>query len=252
MNSKEIISSGLLEAYFTSEVTEQEKNEVETALKNDYAVREAFLEIEKTIERIAFLQAEKPSGYVKQSLLNSLVNDDRRVTTHRSTYAVAASFVLAILSLVSSFYFWNQWQNTEQTLLAENMAIASAYTEVSSELNGVREDLQVLINPAFVRIVMNGTENAPDAKAVVYWNPSRREVFLNSATLPALSADEQYQLWALIDGNPVDAGVFDANQLDFQQMKSINTADAFAVTIEPRGGSEAPTLSKLQVLGETS
>jgi anti-sigma-K factor RskA len=65
-----------------------------------------------------------------------------------------------------------------------------------------------------------------------------------------LSAEQQYQLWALVDGVSIDAGVFDASRGTFQIMKAIAEADAFAVTIEQTGGAESPTLSTMQVYGE--
>jgi anti-sigma-K factor RskA len=58
-------------------------------------------------------------------------------------------------------------------------------------------------------------------------------------------------LWALVDGKPVDLGVFDADDtlIGLKAMKSIGVLQTFAVTLEPRGGSVAPTLEKLMVLG---
>ncbi|MFT6883546.1 MAG: anti-sigma-K factor RskA, partial [Marinoscillum sp.] len=77
------------------------------------------------------------------------------------------------------------------------------------------------------------------------------EIYLNSANLPELSGNQQYQLWALVDGKPIDAGVFDADGGQFQIMKGVARADAFAVTIEQSGGADSPTLSTMQVYGET-
>jgi anti-sigma-K factor RskA len=65
-----------------------------------------------------------------------------------------------------------------------------------------------------------------------------------------LAQENQYQLWAIIDGKPVDAGVFDGNLAGLVKMKEIPSgAKTFAVTIEPRGGNASPTLEKMQVVG---
>jgi anti-sigma-K factor RskA len=63
--------------------------------------------------------------------------------------------------------------------------------------------------------------------------------------------DHQYQLWALVDGKPVDLGVFDMRdgEVGLKNMKPIGVAQTFAVTLEPRGGSVSPTLEKLMVIG---
>ena len=69
--------------------------------------------------------------------------------------------------------------------------------------------------------------------------------------MPVTDAEHQYQLWALVDGVPVDLGVFDAegNGIGFKDMKSIGKAQAFAVTLEPKGGSKNPTLDQMVVMG---
>jgi len=95
-----------------------------------------------------------------------------------------------------------------------------------------------------------GTPNAPQSMAYVYWNESSKEVYLSIQSLKQLSKDNQYQLWAIIDGKPVDAGVFDGDVAGLLKMKDIASgAAAFAVTIEPRGGKTTPTLETMQVMG---
>jgi len=86
--------------------------------------------------------------------------------------------------------------------------------------------------------------------AYVYWNGSTQEVYLDIQNMKELAQENQYQLWAIIDGKPVDAGVFDGNLTGLVKMKGIGTgAAAFAVTIEPRGGKASPTLETMQVVG---
>jgi anti-sigma-K factor RskA len=71
--------------------------------------------------------------------------------------------------------------------------------------------------------------------------------------MPQLPNDQQYQLWALIDGKPNDLGVFDAtNDRLILKMKDTKRAQAFAITIEKRGGSPSPTLEKMQAMGKAT
>jgi anti-sigma-K factor RskA len=60
---------------------------------------------------------------------------------------------------------------------------------------------------------MKGTPNAPGALASVYWNESKNEGYLSIQDLKQLAQENQYQLWAIIEGKPVDAGVFEPNFL---------------------------------------
>ena len=77
---------------------------------------------------------------------------------------------------------------------------------------------------------------------------------LNVDNLPMPPSDKQYQLWALKDGKPIDAGVFDmkpGTDGDMHMMPvTIAEADAFAVTLEKKGGSPTPTLTQLYVMGK--
>jgi anti-sigma-K factor RskA len=74
---------------------------------------------------------------------------------------------------------------------------------------------------------------------------------LQNMDMPLNDTNHQYQLWALVNGKPVDLGVFDAETklIGLQQMKNIATAQTFAVTLEPRGGSINPTMAQLIAVG---
>jgi anti-sigma-K factor RskA len=71
--------------------------------------------------------------------------------------------------------------------------------------------------------------------------------------LPQPATDKQYQLWALMDGQPIDLGFI---ELDVQQkrllvkMKNVQNAQAFAITLEQRGrpNPEKPG-GKIHVMG---
>jgi anti-sigma-K factor RskA len=135
-------------------------------------------------------------------------------------------------------------------LIAQNQQIAQDYDRVNQQLDKIEEDKKIIDNPAFKRVVLKGTENAPTALAYVYWNAQTNEVFLSIQNMQALGQGNQYQLWAIADGGPVDAGVFDADSTGLIKMKAMDKAGAFAVTIEPHGGKASPTLETMQVLGE--
>jgi anti-sigma-K factor RskA len=67
--------------------------------------------------------------------------------------------------------------------------------------------------------------------------------------LPPPPDDHDYQVWAIVDGTPVDLGVLDS-QLGIHRMRSIADATAFTVTIETLGGNPVPNLDRMVLLGE--
>lgn len=257
MDKEQLLSEGYLEAYLTEDLSPAEIQEVEQSVANDREVRIEFHRVQKTLELLAFHFGVAPSQAVKRSLMEdaSVVKDLAPPMGKGWNMMMAASVTLALLSAISAFYFWGKWQSANEQMtemLAQNILMAENVTRTSQELDEVKSNLSVLISPEFSRIVLNGTANAPDAKAVIYWNASEQEVFLNAYSLAELPEGKQYQLWALVDGQPIDAGVFDPTGDTFRKMKLIAKADAFAVTIEQTGGSATPALETLQVVGAVS
>lgn len=75
-----------------------------------------------------------------------------------------------------------------------------------------------------VRMVMSASEDA----AVVF-----------AKDLPVPDDDQVYQVWMIADGAPRSEGTF--TRSGSMYMKGLSQADALAITIEPKGGSDAPT-----------
>lgn len=264
MNLEEYISSGVLEAYAAGLLAENERKEVEQNLLVYPALKIELDQIEATQELLLMKTAVQPNAHVKTQLFKALdQQDDKNVIPLKLTsnsmrflqFAVAASLSLAIISSFIAYNYYNKWRTTVVSLnelTSRNQQIAEDYNTVNNRITEIETDLRVMNSPDFKRVVMKGTANAPQALAAVYWNESSNEVYLSLQNMRELSKENQYQLWAIIDGKPVDAGVFDGNLAGLVKMKKIGQgAAAFAVTIEPKGGKSSPTLETMQVLGNT-
>ena len=78
------------------------------------------------------------------------------------------------------------------------------------------------------------------------------EVYVDPTNMPTAPAGKQYQLWAFVDGKPVDAGMItskDGKKYKIQKMKTFGKAQAFAITLETEGGNPQPKGS-VYVLGK--
>ncbi|MCB0639584.1 MAG: anti-sigma factor, partial [Lewinella sp.] len=165
------------------------------------------------------------------------------------------AILMAVLAAAAAFWFWRQneaSQGTSEQLRTVLAEVQDNCDEQAARLEAAEQQLGILRNPAFRPIIMAGTELAPTATATVYYNPEARQAYLDAGTLPATPSDKQYQLWAIVDGTPVSIGVFDAlGQLaTWQEVNFADNPQLFAVTLEPRGGSESPTLDAMYVAGE--
>jgi anti-sigma-K factor RskA len=260
VNIQEYISTGILEAYAMGELSEQERMEVEKNLQQYPALRDELAKIEETVEKVLMQTAVKPRAEVKAKLFEKINEKaETKVVPMRSNsftgwrYATAASIAIALLSSYLAYNYWGKWKKSESNLtelIAQNQRIAQDYNNVNLRLDKMEMELKVTNNPDFTRVLMKGTPNAPQSLASVYWNAQTKEVYLSIQNMKELSKENQYQLWAIIDGKPVDCGVFDATLAGLLKMKeAFSSPTTFAVTIEPRGGKASPTLETMQVAG---
>lgn len=262
MNVADYISSGILEAYVLGELSTAQCREVEEMARLHSEVKEEIALIEKSFESLAQATAIQTPPELKSQVLSQIDSEgadiipmERSRSIDFLRYAAAASLVVALGAVMVAYNYWSKWKSAEEKLsdlIVQNQQFADNYNQVNQRLDNIRASVAIMNSSAYERVVMAATENAPGSQATVYWNLSTQEVYLSIQNLKELSQEQQYQLWAIIDGKPVDAGVFDAGGCDMLlAMKNIGSgAAAFAVTVEPRGGSENPSLETMQVVGE--
>jgi len=168
-------------------------------------------------------------------------------------WMAAASVTLFVVASSVAVVFYNRWRVAERELIAlseRNQSIAENFNRVNQQVGELYSELAIVNDESFQKVSMKGTANAPEAAATVYWNAKTNELYLRVQNMSGLPAEKQYQLWAIINGKPVDAGVFDAESAGLLKMKAISAgATTFAVTIEPRGGKASPSLETMQVAG---
>ena len=262
MNIKDYISSGILEAYVLGDLSPMEMAEVERNLIQFPELKQELEKVEAAQEQLLIATAITPPEAVKQSLFAKIARQSKgkvvqmqpSETVTRWKLGVAASVSIAIIASVLAYNYWYKWKNASGELAsikALNQRVAEDYNRVNQRLDALAGDIKVMDNPDFKRVVMRGTPNAPEALASVYWNANSQEVYLRIQNMKELAENNQYQLWAIIDGKPVDAGVFDPDEAGLLKMKDIAAgATNFAVTIEPRGGKATPSLETMQAIGE--
>jgi anti-sigma-K factor RskA len=287
VNVKEYISSGILEAYALGAVSDQERREVECLSKIYPEIAEELRELEEGVEAYAMSQAVEPPKDLRNNIMAAIEELDSekadneqmpsiRPSAHKAVeeedeelrlppketiaeqmkggFIWAAAAILLLL-IVSSFYREYEVQQMENHL-AELQETNAVYEREVDEMVRVmqqkEEAIATLSDPDRNKIVLKGTPNYQEALASVYWDAEKGQVALDASILPKLSEDEQYQLWALVGGEPIDMGVVEKGleKKYVQEMKTTFQADAFAITIEPKGGRKTPTLEKLIVLGE--
>lgn len=269
---KAYIESGILELYVLGDVTPEERAQVEAMARKHPSIKAELDLIGHSMELYAKEYAVEPSENLRERVLNSLVidlGDDRTfgsaeiraeeqnnivpIRTRSNTffkYAFAACLVLLIMSTIALISVYNKLQDS-------NNLIASLQSKNQRFVDQARlmdHELTIFRDPSFKMLRLQGTSKSPSSVLMLAWSPAKKKVMIdmNNSNMPVNDKEHQYQLWALVAGKPVDLGVFDADTASkgMKEMKPIASADAFAVTLEPRGGSPVPTMDQMMVIGK--
>jgi hypothetical protein len=270
---KAYIESGILELYVLGDVTPAEKLQVEEMASRHPAIKAELGEIEHSMELFAAENAVEPPEQLRDRVLNSLLtnfSDDNNFPTKHPQpvkdnvvkmaaapqpnsffkYAFAACLALLIVSVAALISVYGKLQDANTQLVALN----SSNQHFTKTVNFMDRQLSIYRDTSFKVIKLKGTANLPKGLALVAFSPAKKKVVIDLADLdmPVNDKTHQYQLWALVGGKPVSLGVFDKDNTDNTMMKemgSVNVAQAFAVTLEPRGGSINPTMKEMMVIG---
>lgn len=281
-NLKAYIESGVLELYVLGDLSPEEALQVEEMASQYPEVRDEIAAIEQAMEQYAMQNAVEPSADVETRLFEKLglseveenVNvqpepiyteepriirldgSDAKVRTLR--YALVACIALLVISTVALFITYNKLNAAHDQIASLNLdkqKFAGVVSKLEFENQGLDNMAAMADSKEWATIRMAGQAFSPNSKMKVYWNKKDKSVLINyvAMDLPKTDASHQYQLWALVNGKPVSLGVFgktdSTNNEALVKMQAIQEAQAFAVTIEPMGGSVNPTMEKLTVMG---
>lgn len=277
MNIAEYISSGILETYAIGALSATEMAEVENALSNSAELREELLKIRAVLEDYALNQEVEVPNLVKENLFETLFESSDNSTkesaknlnitsenhfypdsksvvkpkNNRFAWLAAACVALLISNIGFYVFYQNQIQksyNKIAQLENQNQQIAQDFQILQNQM-GKMVDLK---SPDLASVVMNGLETSPDAMVMIYWDKKAQKTYLSVHNLPEPPDGKQYQLWAIDGENVLDAGVFEfqeAYRKPCEMNKFVRNANAFAITLEKRGGVPKAE-GEMYVLGE--
>ena len=242
--------------------TEAEQQEFEARCQQYPEVLQARLRFEEALEKQVMYDAAPPPTALKKRVIDSLkeLNEPTTETFSKPHAApvrrmgfwkiLAAASVAALIGVL----IWAVSLNEKNAdLQQQNLALHQQAEDATTQLAQLKEDAQHLQSPYMKLAVMHGTDNAPGSFANVYWGTTTKNTYLLINNMPKPASDKQYQLWALLDGKPIDLGTINSSiwqEKLLVKMKNVQNAQAFAITLEPRGGSPSPTMSAMYVMGK--
>ncbi len=285
MDIQAYIATGVLELYVSGALSDQEMREVEHMAQLYPEVKQELDEIEASFFALANELHTGPRASLKDELLKNVklqsvgqkiqpkeeivelnttpqnVQEEAKVIQlakpEKPSYkfAFAASLALLIASVAGLGITWNNWSQTKDELANLKVRLEETTTQYASLNTSFEENKKVmesLRSPMVMKLPLAGQAISPQSQAMVHWDKASKKVMVDPMNLPATDDMHDYQLWAIVDGKPVDLGVFSPgnNDMNMFEMKSVETPQAFAITLERKGGSVNPTMEQMYVMGK--
>ena len=254
MNVKEYIRSGVIESYVLGIATDAERQEFEQMCATYPEVVEARDAFERSLELELMRDAPPPPVFIREKVLleikppvaeNNYTEEVEEAPVRRMNpwkWIAAAS-----LLLLAGAGYWAYTTNEKyEDAVARQSATERQLQESTAQLQVLQQDAELLRKPGMRAVALTGTQDAPQAQTTIFWDTTgvNKDVYLLINNLPQPAGDKQYQLWALLNNQPIDLGFI---EMDVQQkrllvkMKNVQNAQAFAITLEQRGRANTAT-----------
>ncbi len=260
MTKEYIISSGLLELHALGQTTEDEATEVLQAYINWPDVKDDVHIMEKTMEAYAVSNGKSVNEDLKNKLFSVLHIDEKKsqngkqFTNYKEDNYIhknipynkfklirniaAVLFFLFFVSTSFLIIYYAKYRNELAELKVKNQELEM----LTNESNQTISEMKIVQSKYSLPLKLKPNIAPKDADAKIYWLTNTGEIYIDPTNLPDAPKGKQYQLWAIVDGKAIDAGLIvngNDKKLHFQQMKTFGKAQAFAVTLETEGGVEA-------------
>ncbi|MGB0864013.1 MAG: anti-sigma factor [Saprospiraceae bacterium] len=267
MKIQEYIDSGLLEMYVAGALTEQEMVKVTTDINESLELKQEVEKLENAFMAYAKLHAPPISAALKASILQSGRNiattptDVTTPPTGLNKWICGLGLLFLVASIGYNIYQYQTKQSLEQnieTVESENKTFANDLEALQEKYNSNQALFAEIRQLSTKRVVLASVGKVAGAEAIVFWNTDTKNIFVDASSLPEPPEGKVYQLWWMISLDPLlpnNAGTLDGFAADDDKVfaaLSTDRAVAFAITLEPEGGSESPTLEELYVLGQVS
>jgi anti-sigma-K factor RskA len=272
---KEYISSGIIESYVLGLASWEEVEEFEKMCAAHSEVRNARELFEQQLEENTIALGVLPPRKLKSLVLSEIEIDAQKFGTPSMIaspkqlerpkhieispsiwkYAAAASIILLLGSGILNFYFLSQYKkySTQYSQLLDSQAVVAANAnQVRMNAENYAAAIKMMHDTNMATVKMVGVQRHRDNSATVFWDKKTKDVYFMADNLPKPPAGMQYQLWAIVDGKPIAAGLLNWESPSVgTPVTNIQSAQAFAITLEKAGGSESPTEDAMIVMGNT-
>ncbi len=205
---------------------------------------------------VAELDASRPSTAAPAPQHDGWTQPRAQRTTAPIAWALAA--LLGAAAGTAGYFAWDFQKKIAAAELTATEAkarlteVEKACAEKEQREKKYREEIAFIQDGGTKSTVLAGVaEKSPASQVLVHHNLGQKKAFFDVKSLPAAPDGKQYQLWAIRGEEKISMGAFDvpAEKGALVQAVFVENPDAFAITLEPKGGSPVPTLEEMFVVG---
>lgn len=185
--------------------------------------------------------------------------------TRNNRIAWWLSAAAAALLIITNIFWLSQWQalrgaidatRAELVVANDQLETVNAELETASDaLESAREredEIRDFIRSPQLEIVRLQNAEQTQVVATLLWDQATNTAQLNVNDLPPVVTGETYQVWLIGADGPTSAGLFQtdeerAGSLQFTATQALQTYNTIGISVEPSGGSAAPTTTPLAV-----
>ncbi len=265
MDVEAYIASGILELYVAGLLSDEENLEVFHNAKEYPKIQKEIESIEASILALSKTAGPKISGKKGFNDLKVRIGQRKDTTVvqlpkEKTNWAAYTGWAAAILLAAGLFWFYTEsdkLQSEIEVVQKENEVLEQQIFEARNSLASSEELLNSIRDKNITVVPLGGQEVSPSSYAKVYWNQEEGKVLVDAQGLPEPPDGMVYQVWSLKLSplTPTSLGLLEDFLADDNKIFALanpNESEAFGITLEPAGGSEAPTMEQLYTLGAVS
>ena len=252
MNTTAYIQSGAIESCVLGLASGAEQQELLTLCRQYPEVLDARMSFELALEAQLMKGAVEPPVAVKEKILAAFSDEPLFYKKQELVQASPApvlkinwwkGIAAACFVAVAATLFWAYHLTTQNKRLQIVNTELNNRLDHSNHTDALLALKPVLAKSSVVWSTMLEPKNTSHCAAHIYWDTLSANTYLLLGNIPSPLTSRQFQLWAVTDKqSPVSLGTFDiGKEGQLLQMKPVQNARTFIITIEPKGGSTTPT-----------
>jgi anti-sigma-K factor RskA len=249
MDSQEFIKSGKIEAYVMGLCSTEERVEVEELRLTHPEINQAVSLFETALEKQFLATSTQTGDALDRKILQSLaalqtpVVPIQQAKIKNSNWlkpVAAAAIVLFAASSIFNYTLYNKTKEQQEVL-----------AQKQKEISLPPADYSILKNPTITPVAMYGVGLHAICRCTMFWDKKTGKAYIMIHHLIPSSPNNNYQLWANVNGQPVSVGIINDKIRDrFIEVTNVpKEATGFSVTLEKSGGNNTPTVDQTYLIG---